>query len=278
MAHHRWIDVDLDRANDAANRAATAAVAALGVFELIDRFRFRDPAAPVPAPGADGAPEAVRQSALTALHAAASARILHQGLQGQAVPPDVVERDLPDLAGLGPVVALHDERTVADVDALVAARTAAEQAAADARRSLRRVAQIGLGVAQHAYEDDDTELVERACLTILVDSTAAELHPVDDDHAVRGRTRAEVGVELAGVLARFLAVPLATARIELAAPGVPVRSIAVADDGGLRIDGLGTFQAPVTIREVVDALLDVVSDVDGAHPRDLTVTWLVYIT
>lgn len=275
MADHRWIDEELDRADVAANRAATAAVAALGVFELIDRFRFRDPAAPVPAPGADGAPEDVRQSALAALHAAASARILHGGLRERAVPPDVVERDLPDLVGLGPVVDLDHVGVLDDYDALVEARATAEQAAAQARWTLRRVAQIGLGVAQHAYEDDDTELVERACLTILVDSTAAELHPVDDDHTVRGRTRAEVGVELAGVIARFLAVPLATARIEIAAPGAPVRSIGIADGGGLRIDGLGTFQEPVTVREVVDALLDVVSDVDGAHPRDLTVTWSV---
>lgn len=272
---HRWIDDDLDRANDAANRAATAAVAALGVFELIDRFRFRDPAAPVPAPGADTAPEIVRQAALAALHATASTRILHEGLRERAVPADVAERTIPDLAGLGTVVDLDDADVRHDYDALVAARSTAEQSAADARRALRRVAQVGLGVAQYAYEDDDTELVERACLTILVDSTAAVLRPVDDDHGVRGRTRDEVGVELAGVLARFLAVPLATARLELTAPGTPVRSIGIADDGGLWVDGLGTFRTPVTIREVVDALLDVATDVDGVHPRDLTVTWLI---
>lgn len=275
MATYRRIDDDLDRANVAANRAATAAVAALGVFELIDRFRFRDPSAPVPAPGADGAPEGVRQSALAALHAAASARILHEDLQGRAVAPGVVATDHPDLSGLGPVVDLDDADVLDDCDALVEARATAEQAAADARRALRRVAQIGLGVAQYAYEDDDTELVERACLTILVDSTAAELVPVDDDHSVRGRTREEVGVELAGVVARFLAVPVTAARIEIATAGAEVRSIGLADDGGLRIDGLGTFQAPVTIREVVDALLDVTTDVDGAHPRDLAVTWVV---
>ena len=276
MSSYTTIDDGLARADAAANGAAQASVVALGLYELIDRFRFRDPSAPVPAPGTDGAPDEVRMAALAAMHAAASARILHQGLAERAVPPAVVAKECPNLAHRGPVVALDDERTFADVASLLDVRTSAERAAADAARALRRVAQIGLGVAQYAYEDDDTELVERTCIALLVDSPAATTHPADDDHTLRGRTRPEIGVEIAGVLARFLVTPDdPTTWIEIGTPKGKARTIGFAEDRGLRVDGLGTFRSPVTISEVVEALLDVCGDVDGAEPRELVVAWKV---
>ena len=276
MAGYTFIDDDFEVANDAANGAAQAYVVALGLYELIDRFRFRDPSAPVPAPGTDGAPDDVRQAAMAALHAAASARFLYEDLFTRAVPDDVVERDLPEVAGLGAIVALDDEQTVADCRSLNDVRVAAERAAGEAVRALRRVAQIGLGVAQYAYEDDDTELVERTCITLLVDSPAAVGHPALDDHSVRGRTRPEVAVELAGTVARFLVTAEEPATwLEIGADGRTLHTIRFAEGRGLHVEGLGTFQAPVVISEMVEALLDVCIDVDGVAPADLQVTWSV---
>lgn len=270
-------------ADDAANDATQALATALGVAELIDRFRFRDPAAPVPAPGAADAPDEVRAATLEALHAATTTRLLYETMALRALDPLLVAFDFPQISGRGPIVPLDNDQDITDAAALRSARAATEAARDRARRTLRHLAQVGLGVAQHAYEDDDTELLERTCIGVLVDGSTAigepSGDPVGDDHAWRGRTRAEVEVELAGILARFLATTGGPRLgIDIRTPGGPVRHVGWSDDGGLQVDGLGTFDAPVTITQVVTALLDLCAEADGAAPTDLTVSWAAEAT
>ena len=224
-----------DLADSLASDAALAYATTIGAFELIDRFRFSDPARPVPAPGADDLPDLARGHAFDAIHAAASAH--------------------------------H-----ATDDATARALERVHRATADARRTLQRLARIGLGVAQHSYDNDDVELVERAMIGILFPAEW-EHASVFDEVPLVGRRRDEVSVELAGLIALAIVeqspqpgVPLVLA---LRSPGVDPITVTVAGDH-VAVDD-DAFAAPVTIVEVTELILSRITATDPTAIARITV-------
>ncbi|MFM8302845.1 MAG: hypothetical protein ACKOA9_00880, partial [Actinomycetota bacterium] len=168
----------MESANRAAMQTVELHLIARGLFELIDTFRFRDVGAPIPAPGSADLPDEIRAHALEALHAVATCRILAETAQAQSDAPAVSDELLDAWIRAG------DRHT-------------------DTEATLRRLAQIGLGVAQHAYEDDDVELLERAA-TMTLFRGGTSVPAAADGFGLVGSTRAELSVELAGMIARML--------------------------------------------------------------------------
>ena len=140
---------------------------------------------------------------------------------------------------------------------------------------MRRLAQIGLGVAQHSHDGDEVELLERTMVGVFGDA-CSEMAATDAFPLV-GRTRDECSVELAGLIARLICEqPLAdddgrlgfVCRVDGAA-GIPVE---VTAEAGVTVEGT-EFPAPVTITEVTSAIIErIVAPHPGAIGR-LTLEW-----
>jgi hypothetical protein len=227
-----------------ATDAALAHATAVGLFEVIDRFRFADPANPIPAPGTADLPDEVHRHALDAIHAAATVQILSG----------------------------HDDL---DPDALDDAVARAEMGSITARRGVRRLAQIGLGVAQHSHDGDEVELLERTMVGVLADEGSAVA--AVDDFPLVGRTRDEISVELAGLVARLICEqPLADADdrlgFVLAAPAIQPIVVAITSGGSVEVDD-AHFAAPVTITEVTASIIERVTAIDPAAIGRLTLGW-----
>lgn len=267
----------VERNPRSADWAATDAVEVLlvtrGLVELVDGFRFRDAGAPIPAPGTADAADEVRAHALDAVHAAATARIL----AGADSDPD--ELRAPDGSPE------PDPAAMAAVDR-------AHEALAAARRVLRHLAQVGLGVAQHAYDDDDVELLERATVRVL--SRDVFWTATEDAFPLRGTTGDEVSVELAGLIARMLCDAGVGEGFTLVGPVGPGIDVELAPDRSLRlrttdpgggvlaplgweVDATGTairaFAGPVTITQVTSLVLRTLRDGFGADLSRLALRW-----
>lgn len=226
-------------ADGAATAACDAVARAVGLLELIDRFRFRDVSDPIPAPGAYELPDAARGCALDAIHYVGLCRIVGD-----------------------------------DPQALARAANQAVEAARDAEAALRHLAQIGLGVGQHANDGADVELLERAMMAVLdVDELACTA--AADRFPLRGRTRFELSVELAGLVARMLCDAAGgtdgNPQVVLAAPGAPERTITI-DGGDIVVDGFDRFEGPVTITDLTEQLLDAYTE-DGVVSGGLELRW-----
>lgn len=234
-------------ADGCATDASLAHATAVGLFEVIDRFRFADPAHPIPAPGLADLPDDVHRHALDAIHAAASATIL-------------TERSEPDDPALDQAVARAQEAGLA------------------AQRGLRHIAQIGLGVAQHSNDGDEVELLERTLIGVLVHDTA-EVTAAEDAFPIVGRTRPEVSVELAGLIARMIcesprpAVVDHPAGFVVGADGADDVVVAVTPDGGVTVDEVD-FPAPVTITEVTALICSRIAAVDPSAIGRVVVEWV----
>jgi len=151
----------------------------------------------------------------------------------------------------------------------------AELGAIAARRGVRRLAQIGLGVAQHSHDGDEVELLERTMVAVFADARS-ELAAIDAFPLV-GRTRAECSVELAGLIARLiceqpLAGPDDHVGVRLVGAGHPSIAVTVTADAGVMVDDT-TFAAPVTITEVTAAILDRVAEADADPLAHLGLDW-----
>lgn len=261
----------LDAAEEVATDAAVAHASALGLLELIDRFRFRDASDPIPAPGTADLPDVVRTHALDAMHGAASCRILVDdliSLQEGAGRPDL------------------DEQTDALARTIGDASDRAQTAALAAHRALRHLAQVGLGVAQHAWEDDEVELLERTTIGVLTGrgtGTAAS----NDRLPLTGRTRLELSVELAGLIARMLCDQSSNidppSSFVITADGMPDLVVTIDVNGGVDVAGVQHFPGPVTITEVTALVLERVADADALDRCSLqwpsffdpgTMTWV----
>ena len=99
-----------------------------------------DAADPIPAPGIYDRLDELQAHTVDAMHATTTARILVDDLAD-------------DLAGA-------DEAEI--FEAVIAAVGRAAMAAVNGGRAIRKFVHIGLGVAQHADDDDDTEMIERS--------------------------------------------------------------------------------------------------------------------
>jgi hypothetical protein len=208
-----------DLADGLATEAALAYATAIGVFEVIDRFRFSDPGDPIPAPSADDLPDEIHGHALQAIQAAATAHLADDDATAQR------------------------------------AYAGARNAANGAVTTLWRLARIGLGVAQHAHDGDDVELVERAMVAVLFppDDTPARFERME----CVGRIRANVSVELAGVIAQVIIEqsldPDTPIGLAVGAPGSERIRITITP-GAVLVDD-DEFPAPVTIVEVTARVL-----------------------
>jgi hypothetical protein len=251
----------LEAAHSAATSACLAYATAVGLFEVLDRFRFRDASQPIPAPGTADLPDAIRAHALEAVHAAESCRILADDAMGQAGESAEVAATESSL-----------DETLAAIDASL---TRAEAAAAAAGRSLRHLAQVGLGVAQHATADDEVELVERSMIGVLSDDWS---HAASDDRLpLGGRSKDELSVELAAVVARMLCDQSTGAdpapRVIVGGHGLADVRISITPSGGVDADAVGTFPPPVTITEVSALVLRYIGDLTGERFDDLELRW-----
>ena len=213
----------------------------IGLFEVVDRFRFADPAHPIPAPGVADLPDEIHRHALDVIHAAATVHILSGDA---AVDPAAVD-DAVMTAELGTVAA---------------------------RRGVRRLAQIGLGVAQHSHDDDEVELLERTMVGVLADERSEMA--ATDAFPIVGRTRDECSVELAGLIARLICEqPLAGADdrlgFVLAADGIAPITVSIGRDGSVTVDDID-FAAPLTITEVTSAIIERITATDPGALRRLT--------
>lgn len=242
-------------ADGAATDAAAAHATALGVLEMVDRFRFRDVSDPIPAPGAAEIPDRIHTLALDALHAAASCRILVDDLVASTNPGEVCE-------------------IWANVQA---ASDRAMHAAAEAQRALRRLAQIGLGIAQHAYADDDVELLERMAIGILLGSDGGFGRAARDDQpGLDARWAPELSVELAGLIARMLCDQSSGAdpypSIALVADGMPELVVAITEGGGVHVPGVARFEPPVSITAVSALVVERIAD-HGTSLAQVRLRW-----
>lgn len=218
-----------------ATDAALAYATAIGVYEVIDRFRFSDPGNPIPAPGADDLPDEIHAHALRAIQAAATA---HQ--------------------------AEHDEVVHQASDR---ARWACNSAVA----ALWRLARIGLGVAQHSHDGDDVELIERAMIAVLfpADGTHARFERLE----CVGRIRENVSVEVAGAIAQTIIEhsldPDTPITLRVGAPGRDDVPVTIMPEAVLVDDE--EFPAPVAIAEVTAVLLSRVMAIDPSSTVTLQV-------
>ena len=226
-----------------ATDAALAFVTAVGVFEVIDRLRFSEPGRPIPAPGLAETLAEVRERALGATDEIAIA-MLHVRAPDPIASPAATAAVVP--------------RAEAHCDA--------------ARRGLRRLAQLGIGVAQHAPYTRDAEVAERAMMRLLANATVG----AREDHAgFVGRTREELSVELVGLIVR-LHIERATDDddsrcVVVGAPGVDDVTVTI-HDGGITVDD--TQLAPGTSWLVVAAtVLSRIAALDAAALERLTVRW-----
>lgn len=233
-------------AEGCATDTSLAHAVAIGLLEVVDRFRFADPGHPIPAPGTADLPDEIQRHALDAVHATASAHIL----VGEPEP---------------------DDRAL---DRVVARAQAADLAA---QRGLRHLAQIGLGVAQHSHDGDDVELVERTMIGVLVHDVAG-VTAVDDAFPLVGGTREEVSVELAGAIARMICdephaephePPIGFA---VAGDGIDPITVAITPGGGVTVDG-DHHDAPVTITEVTASIIGRITAADPTAIGRLRLDW-----
>jgi len=231
-------------ADGCATDAALAHATAVGLYEVTDRFRFADPAHPIPAPGTADLVDEIHGHALETIHAAATVHAL-----------------------------THDDST--DPAALTDAVTRSQHHCDAARRGVRHLAQIGLGVAQHSNDGDEVELVERTMVAVL-DGERVTL-AADDDVPLVGRTGAELSVELAGLIARMICErPLTPADAPvgfvLTAGGDDLLTVEITADGGVTLDD-ADFAAPVTITEVTGTAVARVTARDPGAIGRLTIRW-----
>ena len=164
----------IQKANDAAARAALAWLLAAGIAAEIDALRFPDGFSPVPAPG------------LTAFVADAERGSADAALAADRVAALTMDRDTTDA---------------------VATAAADSLAAADAAElATRRLAQLAFGISAHLIGDDRVERLDRAAVAILfppaVDRPRSRL--ADDATELRAKVRPELVVEIAGGLCRIL--------------------------------------------------------------------------
>jgi hypothetical protein len=235
---------------------ALARGALVGLVELIDRLRFRDASDPIPAPGIHELADAFDRHTLDAMHATATCRIL-----------------VDDLAAAD---AAEEARTF---EAVMDAVTRTAAAAANGGRAIRHFVQIGLGVAQHAVSDDDTELLERSMIAVL------NAHPMQtsasrDAFPLLGRTSCELCVELTGAVSRMLCDQSSgtdpSPVLVLEAPGMCDLTIEVTDDNGVDVTdatGRRRYAAPVSITEVATTALCTATEALGTDITELTVRW-----
>ena len=249
----RW---QLHLADSATNELALAHAATVGLVDQIDRVRFRDAGEPIPAPGLYDLCDELHGHTFDAMHATATCRILVD---------DLADADESD-----------EERAF---EAVIAAVGRSAVAAVSAGRALRHFVQIGLGVAQHADDDDDTELLERAMIGVL------NAHPMRtsasaDAFPFIGRTRCDLSVELAGVISRMLCDQSSGTDPEpilvLAAPGAPDIRIEIDDDGSIDVvhDAYRrSFASTVMIVDVVSLILRTATRHRGPHLAALKPRW-----
>ena len=248
----RW---QLHLADSATNEMALARGALVGLVDLIDRLRFQDATDPMPAPGIYELADAFDRHTLEAMHATATCRIL-----------------VDDLA------TADEAEAAAAFEAVMDAVTRAVVAALNGGRAIRHFVQIGLGVAQHAPDDDDTELLERSMVALL------NAHPMrtsasSDAFPLIGRTACELCVELTGAVSRMLCDQSSgtdpSPVLVLGAPGIGDLAIEVTDDGVDLIDATGrrSYPAPVSITEVVTTALCTATEALGPNVSELTVRW-----
>ena len=129
----RW---HLHLADSVTNELAVAHAAMIGLVDLIDRCRFRDTADPIPAPGIYDRLDELQGHTVDAMHATTTGRIL-----------------VDDLAAANDADGVHLRGGTRGRRPHGAGRT-------NGGLAIRHFIQIGLGVAQHAVDDDDTELLE----------------------------------------------------------------------------------------------------------------------
>ena len=249
----RW---QLHLADSATNEMALAHGAIVGLVDMIDRLRFRDASDPIPAPGIYELADTFERHTVDAMHATASLRIFVD---------DLAIADEAD-----------EERAY---DAVMEAVTRAVAAAMNGGRAIRHLVQIGLGVAQHAAPDDDTELLERSLIAVL------NAHPMQtsasgDAFPLIGRTSCELCVELTGAVSRMLCDQSSgtdpSPVLVLGGDGMSDLVIEVTEDHGLDlVDGTSrrTYAAPVTITEVVTTALLTATESLGADVPGLTLRW-----
>ncbi|MFA5885148.1 MAG: hypothetical protein WDA60_14955 [Acidimicrobiia bacterium] len=232
-------------AEGAATGATMALIGAIGLVEIVDGVRYRDPTDPIPAPSAHDIPGRIRGHAFEAMEAAAACRIVADELAREA------DDDTPD-----------EERRARLEAAVADASARAQSASLQARRHLRHACQIGLGVARHVSEGDDIELLERATTgTLIHDDTST---PATTDRIpLEGTTAAEIAVEITGLVARMLCDRScgndADPRFTITAGGTEVR-VAVAENSDVDVQGLDRFDAPVDIAEVAAGILELLGD------------------
>jgi hypothetical protein len=249
----RW---QLHLADSVTSELALAHAALVGLADKIDRFRFRDGADPIPAPGIYDLLDQLQGHTVDAMHATTTCRILVD---------DLAEADDAD-----------EERAF---EAVITAVGRAAVAAVNAGLAVRHFVQIGLGVAQHAADDDDTELLERSLIGVL------NAHPTRtsaraDALPFLGRTACELSVELAGVISRMLCDQSSGSDPEpvlvLGAPGTPDFVIEITDDGGVAVvhdTDRRSFPSSVMITEVVSLVLCTATQTLGPNLANLTPRW-----
>jgi len=239
--HLRW---PAQIADGCATDAALAHATAVGLIETIDRYRFADPAHPIPAPGIADLPHEIHGHAIDALHAAANVHLL---------------------------------KREGDEAALDQALSRAQCASLAAQRGLRRLAQVGLGVAQHGECCDDVELLERTMVAVLVHDTT-DATATEDAFPFAGRTSEEMFVEIAGLAARFYC----EATVDSSGI-VPLHIVFTADGDDvvhLRVDVLGNvtvddrvYDAPIVITQVTADVVHHLMAVAASAVARGTVAW-----
>jgi hypothetical protein len=249
----RW---QLHLADSAVNEMAFARAGTVGLIDMIDRLRFRDACEPIPAPGIYELADAFDRHTVDAMHATTTCRILVDDLA------DANEAD--------------QERAF---DAVIDAVARTYAAAVNGGRALRHFVQIGFGIAQHASDDDDTELLERSLIAVL------NAHPMrtsasTDAFPFLGRTSCELCVEVSGAVGRMLCDQSSGTDpgpvLTLQAPGMRDVVIVVTEDNGVDlVDAAGhrSFPAPVTITEVVSTALRTAMESLGGNLAGLTPRW-----
>jgi hypothetical protein len=252
----RW---QLHLADSVTNELALAHAATVGLVDQIDRFRFRDAADPIPAPGIYDLLAELQGHTVDAMHATTTCRILVD---------DLAEAD-----------EAHEERAF---EAVIAAVGRTAVIAASAGRAIRHFVQIGLGVAQHAVDDDETELLERSMIGVL-NAFPMRTSASADAFPFVGRTACELSVELAGVISRMLCDQSSGTDPEpvlvLGAPGTPDMPeimIEITDDGGVDIvhdTHRRSFPPSVTITDVVSVVLCTATQTLGPNVANLTPRW-----
>ena len=249
----RW---HLHLADSVTNELALAHAAVIGLAEQIDRCRFRDVDDPIPAPGIYERLDELQGFTVDAMHATTTARIL-----------------VDDLADA------DDAEEARIFEAVLAAVGRTALAAANGGRAIRHFVQIGLGVAQHAHDDDDTELLERSMIGVL-NAHPGRTSARGDAFPFVGRTVCELSVELAGVISRMLCDQSSGSDPEpvlvVGAPGMADLTIAIQEDGGIDIlldAERRSFLPCAPITDVVSAVLCAATRAPGTAVTSLTSRW-----